>query len=65
VFAGDTLFFGSIGRTDLPGGDFHRMMKSIKERLLTLDDDTLVWPGHGPKTTIGHERRTNPFIQDL
>ena len=65
LFAGDTLFSGSIGRTDLPGGDFRQMMRSIKERLITLDDETLIWPGHGPKTTIGHERRTNPFIQDL
>jgi glyoxylase-like metal-dependent hydrolase (beta-lactamase superfamily II) len=65
LFAGDTLFNGSIGRTDLPGGDFQQILKSIKERLLTLDDDTQVWPGHGPSTTIGEERRTNPFLQDL
>jgi glyoxylase-like metal-dependent hydrolase (beta-lactamase superfamily II) len=65
LFAGDTLFNGSIGRTDLPGGDFQQILKSIKERLLTLDDDTEVWPGHGPSTTIGEERRTNPFLQDL
>jgi len=65
LFAGDTLFNGSIGRTDLPGGDFDRLLKSIKDRLLTLDDETEIWPGHGPKTTIGRERRTNPFLQEL
>lgn len=65
LFAGDTLFNGSIGRTDLPGGDFYQILKSIKERLLTLDDEIEVWPGHGPKTTIGWERRTNPFLQGL
>lgn len=65
LFAGDTLFNGSIGRTDLPGGDLHQILTSIKGRLLALDDDTVVWPGHGPKTTIGRERRTNPFLQDL
>ena len=65
LFAGDTLFSGSIGRTDLPGGDFDRLLKSIKDRLLTLDDETEIWPGHGPKTTIGRERRTNPFLQEL
>jgi len=65
LFAGDTLFNGSIGRTDLPGGDFDQILRSIKERLLTLDDDTEVWPGHGPKTTIGRERRRNPFLQNL
>ncbi len=62
LFAGDTLFNGSIGRTDLPGGDFDQLLRSIKERLLVLDDDTEVWPGHGPKTTIGRERRSNPFL---
>ena len=65
LFAGDTLFNGSIGRTDLPGGDFHQILKSIKDRLFIFDDDTEVWPGHGSKTTIGWERRTNPFLQDL
>jgi hydroxyacylglutathione hydrolase len=65
LFAGDTLFSGSIGRTDLPGGDFDQLLKSIKDRLLTLDDQTEIWPGHGPKTTIGRERRTNPFLQEL
>jgi glyoxylase-like metal-dependent hydrolase (beta-lactamase superfamily II) len=65
LFAGDTLFNGSIGRTDLPGGDFRQILKSIRDRLFTFDDDTEVWPGHGPKTTIGWERRTNPFLQNL
>ena len=65
LLAGDTLFSGSIGRTDLPGGDFRQILRSIKERLFTLDDATEVWPGHGPKTTIGRERRANPFLQDL
>jgi glyoxylase-like metal-dependent hydrolase (beta-lactamase superfamily II) len=62
VFAGDTLFAGSIGRTDLWGGDFDRILASIRDRLLSLPDDTIVWPGHGPATTIGRERRENPFL---
>jgi glyoxylase-like metal-dependent hydrolase (beta-lactamase superfamily II) len=65
LLAGDTLFQGGIGRTDLPGGDFDQILKSIKDRLLRLDDETVVWPGHGPKTSIGRERRTNPFLQGL
>jgi len=63
LFSGDTLFCGSIGRTDLWGGSYEQIMASIKERLLTLPDDTVVYPGHGPETTIGDERRSNPFIQ--
>jgi glyoxylase-like metal-dependent hydrolase (beta-lactamase superfamily II) len=62
VFAGDALFYGSIGRTDLPGGDYEMLMRSLKERLLTLPDDTIVHSGHGPDTTIGRERRHNPFL---
>ncbi|MDD4924819.1 MAG: MBL fold metallo-hydrolase [Dehalococcoidales bacterium] len=64
LFSGDTLFEGSIGRTDLPraGGDYNTIIKSIKTKLLTLDDSTIVYPGHGPKTTIGAERRGNPFL---
>jgi len=62
VIAGDTLFAGSIGRTDLPGGNFDQIIDSIETRLLTLPDDTRVLPGHGPATTIGHERRKNPFL---
>jgi hydroxyacylglutathione hydrolase len=65
VFTGDTLFKGSIGRTDLPGGDLEQILTSIKERLLTLDDDTIVYPGHGPKTTIGVEKLTNQFLRGL
>jgi glyoxylase-like metal-dependent hydrolase (beta-lactamase superfamily II) len=62
LIAGDVLFQGSIGRTDLPGGDFNTLIESIKTKFLTLPDDTTVYPGHGPKTTIGIERRTNPFL---
>jgi glyoxylase-like metal-dependent hydrolase (beta-lactamase superfamily II) len=63
VIAGDVLFQGSIGRTDLPGGSFERLIQSITEELLVLDDETVVYPGHGPATTIGEERRTNPFLR--
>ncbi|MHB1960395.1 MAG: MBL fold metallo-hydrolase [Acidobacteriaceae bacterium] len=62
LLAGDTLFAGSIGRTDLPGGDLRKILRSLKERLLTLPDATRVVPGHGPETTIGQERETNPFL---
>jgi len=64
VVTGDTLFADSVGRTDLPGGSHEILMASIKEKLMPLEDDTLVWPGHGPSTTIGHERRLNPYIND-
>ncbi len=64
LFSGDLLFAGSIGRTDLPGGDDKAMLRSLA-RTLTLPDDTLVLPGHGPQTTIGAERRTNPFLTGL
>ena len=64
LFTGDLLFAGSIGRTDLPGGDHQVMLRSLA-RTLTLPDDTLVLPGHGPQTTIGAERRTNPFLTGL
>jgi len=63
VIAGDTLFAGSIGRTDLPGGNFQQIINSIQTRLLTLPDDTRVIPGHGPATTIGTERHSNPFLR--
>ncbi len=63
VLAGDTLFAGSIGRTDLPGGDYNQIIDSIHTRLLTLPDDTKVVPGHGPITSIGAERKTNPFLK--
>jgi glyoxylase-like metal-dependent hydrolase (beta-lactamase superfamily II) len=62
VFVGDTLFTGSVGRTDLPGGSMEELLKGIKEKLLILPDDTIVHPGHGPSTTIGRERNSNPFI---
>ncbi|MGO8720938.1 MAG: MBL fold metallo-hydrolase [Acidobacteriaceae bacterium] len=62
LLAGDTLFAGSIGRTDLPGGDLRKILRSLKERLLTLPDATRVVPGHGMETTIGQERETNPFL---
>lgn len=62
LFAGDTLFLGSIGRTDLWGGDMDQILRSIDERLLILPDETIVVPGHGPQTTIGRERRSNPFL---
>lgn len=65
IIAGDTLFAGSIGRTDLPGGDHARMLASLRDKLLTHDDSAVVLPGHGPTTTIGRERRTNPFLQGL
>lgn len=62
VLSGDVLFEGSIGRTDLPGGDFETLIGSIRRELLSLPDDTIVYPGHGPATTVGKERRTNPFL---
>jgi glyoxylase-like metal-dependent hydrolase (beta-lactamase superfamily II) len=62
LLAGDTLFAGSIGRTDLPGGDMKKILHSVKERLLTLSDATRVVPGHGAETTIRQERETNPFL---
>lgn len=64
LFAGDTLFAGSIGRTDLWGGSFEEIMRSLRGKLLALSDETIVYPGHGPATTIGEERETNPFLQD-
>jgi hydroxyacylglutathione hydrolase len=62
LFVGDTLFAGSIGRTDLPGGDSKTLIKSIQALLLAFGDDVEVHPGHGPVTTVGHERHTNPFL---
>jgi hydroxyacylglutathione hydrolase len=64
-FSGDVLFAGSIGRTDLPGGSDERMAESLRHKILTLDDATVVLPGHGPATTIGRERAANPFLQDM
>jgi glyoxylase-like metal-dependent hydrolase (beta-lactamase superfamily II) len=63
MFAGDTLFHRSVGRTDLPGGDTRQLASSIRERLYTRDLDTLVIPGHGPTTTLGDEARANPFVR--
>jgi hydroxyacylglutathione hydrolase len=65
VFCGDTLFAGGIGRSDLPGGSEYQLLQSIREKLLTLPDETIVYPGHGPETTIGEERRHNPFLHGL
>ena len=65
VFGGDVLFQGSIGRTDLPGGDFDTLIDSIERELLVLPDSTIVYPGHGPRTTVGAERRTNPFLRGV
>lgn len=62
ALTGDALFNQSIGRTDLPGGDLHKLQQSIRMRLFSLDDDTIVYPGHGPETTIGDEKLANPFV---
>jgi hydroxyacylglutathione hydrolase len=62
VFVGDCLFAGSIGRTDLPGGSYEQLMESIETNILSLGDDFVVYSGHGPETTVGDERRTNPFL---
>lgn len=63
VIAGDVLFMNSIGRTDLPGGDMDTLLRSIREEIFTLGDDVKVYSGHGPETTIGHEKRSNPFLR--
>jgi glyoxylase-like metal-dependent hydrolase (beta-lactamase superfamily II) len=65
LFSGDHLFAGSIGRTDMPGGSFEQLMQSMAEKILPMADDTAVLPGHGPTTTVGRERVTNPFIIEL
>jgi hydroxyacylglutathione hydrolase len=65
LFSGDHLFKGSIGRTDLPGGSYEELMESMVSKILPLDDDIAVLPGHGEVTTVGHERRTNPFLLEL
>lgn len=63
LFVGDTLFAGSIGRTDLPGGDYNTLISNIKEKLFLLPDETTVYTGHGPETTIAQEKRSNPFLR--
>jgi hydroxyacylglutathione hydrolase len=65
MFSGDLLFAGSIGRTDLPGGDHPTMLATLRDKVLALPDDIAVLPGHGEQTTVGHERATNPFLLDL
>ena len=65
MFSGDLLFAGSIGRTDLPGGDHRTMLRSLRDKVLTLADDVVVLPGHGEQTSIGRERATNPFLLEL
>jgi hydroxyacylglutathione hydrolase len=65
LFSGDVLFEGSIGRTDLPGGDHAAMLRSLRDVILPMDDDTVVLPGHGGQTTIGRERVTNPFLREV
>jgi glyoxylase-like metal-dependent hydrolase (beta-lactamase superfamily II) len=62
ALVGDVVFRGSIGRTDLPGGDFQRLMRSIREEVLTLPNETALYSGHGPETTVGFERVANPFL---
>ncbi|MGC8718985.1 MAG: MBL fold metallo-hydrolase [Thermodesulforhabdaceae bacterium] len=62
IFVGDTLFDGSIGRTDFPGGSYEQLINSVKTKIFPLGDDIVVYPGHGPTTTVGKERRTNPFF---
>ncbi|MEJ2217959.1 MAG: MBL fold metallo-hydrolase [Gemmatimonadota bacterium] len=65
AFVGDIVFAGSIGRTDLPGGDYRQLLRGIRERVLSLPDDTRLYPGHGPDTNVGHERVGNPFLVPL
>jgi len=63
VIGGDVLFAGAVGRTDFPGGSMPQLLRGIREKLYTLPDDTIVYPGHGPETTVGEEKQTNPFVR--
>jgi len=63
VFVGDTLFAGSIGRTDFPGGSYDQLIRSVREKIFPLDDGTMVYPGHGPETTVAQEKSSNPFFR--
>ena len=65
LITGDTLFAGSVGRTDLPGGSYETLMDSIRTKILPIDDDVRVYPGHGPDSTIGTEKQTNPYLMEL
>jgi len=62
IFSGDLIFYGSVGRTDLPGGSNQKLFRSIQDKILNKTDDTVIYPGHGPATTVGEERRNNPFL---
>ncbi len=62
IFVGDTIFQGSIGRTDLPGGNYNELINSIETKIFTLPDETIIYPGHGPETTVGYEKKYNPFF---
>jgi hydroxyacylglutathione hydrolase len=64
VFVGDVIFAGSVGRTDFPDGDFEQLATGIRDKLFTLPDETILYPGHGPSTTVGREKRTNPFVRE-
>jgi len=64
IFTGDSLFCGSIGRTDFPGSSYQKLISSIKEKLLSKDDDFIIYPGHGPSSTVGEERKNNPFLNE-
>ena len=64
VFVGDTLFAGSIGRTDFPGGDYDALIQSVRTKIFPLGDEVMVYPGHGPQTTVGHEKHHNPFFAE-
>lgn len=63
VFVGDLIFRGGVGRTDLPGGDFDILAESIQNRIYVMEEETVLYPGHGPETTVGHEKRSNPFVR--